>query len=221
LSSIGETSIGETSIGETSIGEISIGETSIGETMSATNRGAKRQDADFYPTPAASVISLLRKFPLFKEFKTWLEPCAGDGAIINAVSNYFPGADHTWTAVELRENTVHQQLIHTPKTHWVQPQDFLTWEPLTRYDICLTNPPFELAMPFIEKSMTMADTVVMLLRLNFLGSKERSQFHKDHPANIGVLEKRPCFINGSSDACEYAWFVWNVNEPGGRWIILD
>ena len=48
--------------------------------MSATNRGAVRNEHDFYPTPAWCVHRLLEAVPL--PAGRWLEPCVGDGAKI-------------------------------------------------------------------------------------------------------------------------------------------
>ena len=66
--------------------------------MSSTNRGGKRQDLDVYPTPAWVVDRLLEvvDFPGGR----WLEPCAGDGAIMRAVNAW--RADVRWDACELR-----------------------------------------------------------------------------------------------------------------------
>ncbi len=204
--------------------------------MSSTNRGSKRMSEDYYPTPDWCVHALLKKLGRLFGWD-WLEPCAGDGAIIRAVTNFYrsnPGLDTPirldkptvipykeprWTAVELRSDAARQQMVLEPRVEWIQPQDFLTWETENRYDVVLTNPPFGLAMPFIIKSMKFADRVIMLLRLDFLGSLERAEFHKQHPADIYKLRRRPAFINGKTDSCEYAWFVWG--DGGGRWFMLD
>lgn len=183
--------------------------------MTATNRNAGvRRDADFYPTPEKSTLSILRALQL--PFTAgWLEPCAGDGAIIRATSMHFSNNRKMpeWTAVELHERDRQTSLLGSP-ADWICPQDFLTWQPKRDFNVAITNPPFSLAMEIIIHAMTMADILVFLLRLDWLGSRKRSAFHKKHPADIYVLSDRPF-----PDACEYAWFVWGLG--GGRWFLLD
>ena len=77
-------------------------------------------------------------------------------------------------------------------------------------DLIVTNPPFSLALEFLEKSLREAEVVVYLLRLNFLGSQKRKPFwEKNPPSHIFVLSKRPSFTGKGTDATEYAWFVWD------------
>lgn len=54
----------------------------------------------------------------------------------------------------------------------------------------------------------------MLLRLNFLGSKQRKEFWDKFPPKwIYVHHKRMSFTdNGATDSIEYAHFVWRVGE---------
>jgi hypothetical protein len=57
--------------------------------------------------------------------------------------------------------------------------DFLSESlPTKHYDVIFTNPPFSLAMKFVEKCLATADHVVMLLRLGFLGSADRANFFR-------------------------------------------
>lgn len=202
--------------------------------MSATNRGAKRMAFDFYPTPEKYVHSFLRKWkPEFLPNDKWLEPCAGNGAIIRAVNDYCSDREFVepeWTAVEIqsiesipRQTTLRGNIY----AEWHQPQDFLTWQPnrnsrRKQFDVAISNPPFEIAMPIIEHSMELAHEVAMLLRLDYLGSQERADFHEANPADLYKLRSRPAFINGKTDSCEYAWFVWSDRAGvGGRWFMLD
>ncbi|WP_436663579.1 hypothetical protein ACOALA_13645 [Alicyclobacillus acidoterrestris] len=91
-----------------------------------------------------------------------------------------------------------------------------------RYDFIITNPPFSLAQEFVEKSLTLANCVIMLLRLNFLASGKRKEFWEKHPPTaIHVLTKRPSFTGTGTDATDYAWFVWDTTgrqKRGLYWI---
>jgi hypothetical protein len=66
--------------------------------MSSTKRGRQRNAADNYPTPAWTVDRLFESLPL--PGGAWLEPSAGEGAIISAVNDL--RSDVRWCAVELR-----------------------------------------------------------------------------------------------------------------------
>lgn len=95
-------------------------------------------------------------------------------------------------------------------------QDFLKldWKsPMP--DVLITNPPFSLAIEFIEHSMRLfpGAYLAFLLRLNFLGAQARSAFWRRHAPDVYVMPKRPSFTpDGKTDSTEYAWFVW----PGGK-----
>ena len=155
--------------------------------MSATGRGGERVEADYYPTPGGA----------------WLEPCVGDGAIVRAVGDRARSLSPiAWTTYDIRPDSCAQNI-----------KDFLSVQPLATPwgSVCLTNPPYSLAMEFVQHAMKHANVVAMLLRLNFLGSEGRAEFFRAHPPSVYVLPNRPSFVNGRTDACEYAWFVWGLH----------
>lgn len=158
--------------------------------MSATNRGAKRQTADFYPTPAWCTHRLLEAAEL--PDGDWLEPCAGEGAIIRAAREVRPKA--AWTAVELRaECAPLLTRILPPFSDIRAGVDFLKadWR---HFDVVLTNPPYFLAREFVDKCVSVADHVVMLLRINFLGSEDRQSWWRSRKMpDVWVLPNRPSF----------------------------
>lgn len=62
-------------------------------------------------------------------------------------------------------------------------------------DLIITNPPFPLALQFLQKSLSEAQTVIYLLRLNFLGSRGRRDFWQaNRPTHILALPDRPVFV---------------------------
>jgi hypothetical protein len=194
--------------------------------MSATNRGGIREDKDQYATPERCVTALLNKVFLPTD-GLWLEPCAGAGGIIKAVNAHpFNRPHEGWDAVEL-DNKYVDKLIEIPNTGFVEcPRDFLTWTPPAiigttgKYSAIITNPPYTLAFDFIEKSLQLSDVVVMLLRLNFLGTVERYHLSKYLKPDVHVLVPRPSFTNNSTDSCEYGWFVY-APWSSGKWEMLD
>lgn len=96
---------------------------------------------------------------------------------------------------------------------------YLAWQPRRVSDLIITNPPFSLALAFLQKSLGEARTVISLLRLNFLGSQKRRAFwQEDRPSHVLVLAERPSFSrDGRTDATEYAWFCWDWE---GRHVLL-
>lgn len=183
--------------------------------MSATNRGGKREPLDNYPTPAWCVRRLLEAVDL--PCGDWLEPAAGDGAIIRAVNCHFREMpiEPTWTGVEVRNVPPFSY-----DAHYIL-GDFLTHDfGGRRFDVAISNPPYCRAQEFIEKCIAISDVTAMLLRLNYLGSETRSEFMRAHPPAIYALPNRPKFVNGKSDSCEYGWFVWGLGDSRVR-VLAD
>jgi hypothetical protein len=64
------------------------------------------------------------------------------------------------------------------------------------YDLVIGNPPYSNSLEFVKRGLLWrryGAPLVMLLRLNWLSSKERLQFHTEHPAHVHVLTRRPSF----------------------------
>jgi hypothetical protein len=155
--------------------------------MSATNRGTKRNNYDFYPTPREAITPILDEINM-KKVQSFYEPCKGDSAIYSLIG--LSDKDYS----ELQEG-----------------KDYFEANPSV--DLIITNPPFSLALEFLKKSLTEARTVVYLLRLNFLGSQKRKEFWQNNPpSHIFTLSKRPSFTGKGTDATEYAWFVWDRGD---------
>lgn len=190
--------------------------------MSATNRSDVRAPSDFYPTPKYTVKRLLDKVKL-PTAGLWLEPGAGNGAIIRAVNESLaPTCRPIWTAVESREEC--REPLREAGASIIAIGDFLTWPPTlpVRFDVAFGNPPFSLAMPFIERCMELACQTFLLLRINFLGSQKRCAFMREHTPNVYVLPNRPSFTGHGTDATEYAWFEFaSHRKTDGRLVVLD
>lgn len=171
--------------------------------MSSTNRGAKRMERDAYPTPGWAVEAMAEKIVWHGGIANVLEPCIGTGVIADVLlSNYVDSVD--WAEIE-------------------QGRDFLTYEFGRKFDFVVTNPPFSLAKEFIDRSLTLANCVIMLLPLSFMGSKKRRDWWRSHPYTaIFYLSQRPSFTNdGKTDSECYAWVVFDSTgrqKIGCHWI---
>lgn len=171
---------------------------------------------DFYATPREAVDSFLACEAGHIPASIW-EPACGDGAIVLPLR----AAGYEVYASDL---------VARGCPNSVSGHDFLMpFKVLENIDGVVTNPPFKLAAEFIEKSLTIAPYVAMLLRLNFLeGTGRRSLFAINPPARIHVSSRRLPMMHrdgwegprSTSTTC-FAWFVWDAShkgEPVIRWF---
>ena len=161
--------------------------------MSSTNRGAIRKESDFYPTPWEAFSVILPWLPKNIHFH---DPAAGDGRLIR------------WLRESGRDATGSDLFPQKPQILYPQtPVDYLKDTASKRFTI--TNPPFSLAQEFCDHALKNSLEVMMLLRLNFLGSQKRKEWWKTHePDCIFVLSSRPDFTGDGGDSCEYGWLYW-------------
>ena len=177
--------------------------------MSSTNRGGRRSAADNYPTPAWCVHRLLEGVNL--PGGTWLDPCAGEGAIIRAVNELRHDVD--WRAVELRRSCKRPLERLVGKAN-VRIGDFLVTNlEGGKADVSITNTPFSLSLEIIERCFQFANIVIVLEKLNFLGSRERHEFLSSNMPDVYVIPNRPSFTNDrKTDSINYGWFVWRSRK---------
>lgn len=87
-------------------------------------------------------------------------------------------------------------LFAKERRHHVTVGDFLTG-PQAPCDLVIGNPPFKHAMAFVLRALAITwprrGTVAMLLRMNWLASQDRMAFHRENPADLFVLSRRPSF----------------------------
>ena len=206
--------------------------------MSATNRGAKRVESDFYPTPLTAFTPLIKYLPKNQPI---FECASGDGRLVKAMND----AGLKATGKDLDRDGF----------------DFL--KSRTKRKCIVTNPPFSIALEFCDHALKLAPEVFMLLRLNFLASGKRKEwFQKHEPSALFVLSDRPSFAifcecntnltittpeieiknarcghkwsvpsdqgkprecpackgakikHTTSDACDYAWIYWGKRHRG-------
>ena len=209
--------------------------------MSAKGRGDHTGGAeDFYSTPFWCVDRLL-DFIGGPPDDVILDPCAGSGAIIRAVTRWCVDWDQyapAWHVAELRAEEKSVLAQAGPILDVDCPRDSLH-TPVGWDGVIITNPPYGLAQEFIETYALCSSRSYWLLRLNFLGSVRRAPMWHEFMLNgkmpnIYVLPNRPCFAltkekkNGvltgrmvpGTDACEYAWFEFG-EAARGEVLVLD
>lgn len=94
-----------------------------------------------------------------------------------------------------------------------------------KYSMIMTNPPFSLSVDFATKALDEVKDkgyVVMLQRLNWLGSIKRKPFWDEAPLRmIMVHHRRPSFHGTKgTDSIEYAHFVFEKGYGGKAEIVV-
>jgi hypothetical protein len=170
----------------------------------------ERHADDFYPTPPAGTLALLGVETFAGSI--W-EPACGDGAI----SKVLESRGHSVVSSDLVARGYGESGV-----------DFL-FEFTPRAPNIITNPPFKLAVPFIERALSLTSgKVAMLLRITALEGTERRRLFASSPlARVWVFSKRLTFQRGGGEVTHgggmlaFAWFVWEhgyTGKPTLGWI---
>lgn len=208
--------------------------------MSSTNRSNARKEhiADYYVTPVKDIELFLREFD--KRVKLdWsnikiTDPCAGgnreikDSGGIREISHpmsYQTAIHNVFGNCNVNNIDIRDDSLAETKGDYLKMDEKKSFT-----QVIITNPPFNLAVPIIEKALDdVVDDgyVIMLLRLNFFGSRERKSFFDKympewcfvHHIRIGFTDKKDenGYIlfdkngqvkRGSTDSIEYMHAVW-------------
>jgi hypothetical protein len=219
--------------------------------MSSKGRGAPVTEAEFYPTPAWCTRRILEALtPLVIRRATWLEPCAGDGAIVKQILEICPDAYVDGGDLRSLPSCVPNcWTVGGFETH------------TAKHDAVITNPPFSLAPEIVKHFLPRCDWLILLLRSSFKlvngkpGTPERFDMRDNMPDEY-KLPQRPSFLasekcedkacgcarkvalteprwehcpgcggevsRSTSDSSEYSWFVWTPERGRkfGRTCVL-
>lgn len=158
--------------------------------MSSTNRGYDRHKADYYVTPSYVVNEFLEEFNKKEKIEGLvLDPCCGgsekdDPTYLKVLKE----KGYNIVGLDIREDSKADKIVNFL-------EDF---EYGKSPNVIISNPPFYLAKEFIEKSQSIVKNkgfVIMLLRLNFFGSKGRRDFFENNmPKYCFIHHKRISFI---------------------------
>lgn len=179
--------------------------------MSATGRKNVRIAGDAYDTPPDLCDAIMALMPPGDV----LDPCCGVGAMLNAAKR----AGRVARGIEIDPSRAEQAAM---LGHGVEVGDAMSLPSWGKPAVICTNPPYRHALEFAERALVEVapgGTVAMLLRIGFAATKKRASFHSHHPSDMVVISRRPSFVGGGTDACEYAVFIWGPGR-GGRWSLL-
>jgi hypothetical protein len=142
---------------------------------------------------------------------TVLEPGAAWAVHLDYACDNFPSIVHS-VALDLEDEPVDPQ-------HEFVVADYLTWQPDQRYDLIVTNPPFSLAELFIRRAITQlapGGICMFLVREGVVGGKNRTAKLWPHVnlRYVWQLDRRPSFVYGTTDSCEYAYILFDAGLPG-------
>lgn len=194
--------------------------TKRGVSMSATNRTRRDQqphrkhESDYYITPKWAIRSFLKAWDedtgivtelSKKEQPMILDPCSGGD----------PKHGMAYPDVLAEYNLYPITVDIRPDSRAMITADYLGLDVQAYFDLVISNPPYVVAMEFIEKALRDCKDggyVVMLLRLNFFGSQKRGPWFKEnYPRWCYVHSKRLGFFPDEpsrTDATEYMHAVW-------------
>jgi len=168
---------------------------------------------EFFETPPAPILALLNTTPPPVEWSTAriLDVGAGRGNIGRTIKEQ---AGATIDSIEIRSEEEQILSAHSDQV-WIE--DYLQWVPPVGYkpDLIISNPPFSRAVDIVERSFHLFPQIplVMLQRLEWLGSRKRMGFFNHNPVQaLWTLSQRPSFLGSSRkiDIWSYSWFAWNV-----------
>ena len=191
--------------------------------MSATNRGAVREDQDAYVTPDWCIKRLFERYrpPCRPQGAIWLDPFAANGRLISVVRSMMP--ERHMSAIELRPECAPElEKVCGPEGYWIC--DFLeAAKGMTAksVDVITTNHPYSLTNESIAACTSLAHISIMLMRINAIRGDGRHTLMKELNPGLLVLPDRPSFTGWGMDATEYAWFVFGDPALAGRWDMLD
>ncbi|MBI4815209.1 MAG: hypothetical protein HY791_03050 [Deltaproteobacteria bacterium] len=177
----------------------------VGLESAPSIRQQAKDEHEFYKTPSSAVRPLIDANVLPEG--RWLEPCAGDGAIIRSV----PGPE--WWAADIRPEAGRPlEALVGPRVRC--PLDFRTDKFVallreTRPDVVITNPPNSLAIVLAQiVRRELPDMWLALLQpCTMLATVERWKWLRKDSPNVNWLVERPDFL-GTGGIQEYCWFVW-------------
>ncbi|ENN97514.1 MULTISPECIES: hypothetical protein [Pseudoalteromonas] len=183
--------------------------------MSSTNRGTQRNADDYYVTPHWLIEDFLAalsencRFNFDEQaYPLILDPSAGG---CDKYEMSYP------TVLEKHGFNVNSWDIREDSRANLTGVNFLNVPSYEsrKYDMIITNPPFNIAQEFTEHALKMVPNgglVIMLQRLNWLGSQKRKPMWQKLPlAAVYVHSKRPGFDPqkpSKTDSTEYAHFVF-------------
>jgi hypothetical protein len=184
-----------------------------GHTAVMASRREPPSSLDFFPTPPWATRALLeyvlpQRRQRFAVERCW-EPAAGDGHMAETLREQFG---------QVHASDVHDYGRGYDVGSFVgEGADVAScpWQP----DWIITNPPFNLALEFALRALTVARVgVALLVRTSWLEGLQRHAelFGPSPPWRVGLFVERVPMVKGrwdpeASTATSYCWVVWRAD----------
>jgi len=182
---------------------------------------SKRKANDFYPTPQWCT-AILAKFLVEVQVRNVVPDLvcicdvgAGDGRIGVTSATAFKASRKQLVCIDIKNPPSSKLSKHWITSDFLQVNLSTLFSNNTALKVYVSNPPYSLSNEIVIKTikhMLARDHTAIaafLLRINWLGSKARYTFLKEHPPRKMIaMSPRPSFTGKGTDMTEYAWFVW-------------
>lgn len=177
----------------------------------ASRTEAPRDSLDFFPTPPWATRALFAHVIGPKLHETCWEPAAGEGHMAEVLRETF---------ASVHASDVHDYGKGYPIGSFTGSAAGFDLDRATcpfKPDWIITNPPFNLAAEFAQRSVLEAAVgVALLVRVAWLegGARYRELFNVTPPSQIALFCERVPMSKGrwdpdGSTATAYAWVIWN------------
>lgn len=91
--------------------------------------------------------------------------------------------------------------------------DFLKDEPLFKFDVIITNPPYSIKDKFIKRCYELEKPFLLLLPLTALEGKERNKLYKEKGIELIILNKRINFMKNKNNVWfNTSWFCKGITD---------
>jgi hypothetical protein len=167
----------------------------------------KERSLDAYFTPPCAVHALMK---LERLPRAIADPCCGAGAILDVLA-----AGHDVYGLDIQDYGWPGTVI----------SDYLASPCPMGETAIVTNPPYRLALQFIQKALADgAPYAAFLARLNFLEGQQRRPFFEKHPpsriwvssARLPMMHRQGWEGKKASSNMTFAWFVWDSSPDKMR-----
>lgn len=171
----------------------------------------ERRPRDLYQTPHEGVLPLLAHLP---RGATFIEPCAGDGRLVNHLARYGMRCLYACDIAPQPSGRVkidQRDVLQPP----LLPDDH---QPLPQADYIITNPPWTRALlhPMIERFRREATTWLLFdAGWMFTGQARPFLPFCDLIVNVGRLSWMGNDIDGTDDCC---WYRFGTHEGATTFV---
>lgn len=91
--------------------------------------------------------------------------------------------------------------------------DFLKDDPLFKFDVIITNPPYSIKDKFIKRCYELEKPFLLLLPLTALEGKERNKLYKEKGIELIILNKRINFMKNKNNVWfNTSWFCKGITD---------